>query len=66
MVAQGTGALGTRAYDGGTNYRVSVGKYGANTGLCRMAIDGLKVSNRKLTDAEIEIEFRKVMGYPTS
>jgi hypothetical protein len=31
-----------------------------------MAIDGLKVSNRKLTDAEIEIEFRKVMGYPTS
>jgi len=65
MIAQSTGKVSTAAHSG-NNYEVHVGKWGSSTGVCRMGVDGIKVSNRKLTDIELEIEFRKVMGYPVS
>jgi hypothetical protein len=53
------------SWDPGTdNCQMRVGKYGSSSGCCRMGIESIKVSNVALTDEQIEIEYRKVMGYP--
>jgi alpha-glucosidase (family GH31 glycosyl hydrolase) len=66
LVATETGAPAMHPYWADGDYSMTVGKYQNDRGLFRTSIDGCKASNRKLTDVEVEIEFRKVMGYPVS
>jgi hypothetical protein len=62
-IAETTGQLESAAAN--SSHRVWFAKTSAaNTGMCRSGVEGLKVSNVALTDAEIAIEYRAVIGAP--